>query len=83
VHTLEQASLRGMRALQTLVLYCEHLEAVVPFLDVAAMPDLAYLILDHVYPQRLALPPQCSLDLRCPAFGFNFSCCKPSCQLQR
>ena len=54
-----------MHALQTLVLSCEHLDTVLPVLDLAALPTLAYLILDHVYPQRLTLPQQCSLDLRC------------------
>ena len=72
-----------MHALQTLVLSCEHLEAVLPVLDLAALPTLAYLILDHVYPQRLTLPQQCSLDFRYPSPSSSHcqdpGCCKGGC----
>lgn len=60
-----QESLRTLRALRTLVMSCEHLEAVMPMLDLVPLPSLAHVILDHVYPQRCALPPGCTLDLRC------------------
>ena len=69
-----QESLRTLRALRTLVMSCEHLEAVMPVLDLSPLPALHHVILDHVYPQRCALPPGCTLDLRCMILPPHSSC---------
>jgi hypothetical protein len=56
--------LQGLYSLETLLLSCEHLEAVPDELCLKDMRLLRHVRLDHVFPVSLFLPPGCRLDLK-------------------
>ncbi|CAL5228740.1 g11925 [Coccomyxa viridis] len=55
--------LQPMTRLQTALLTCMHMEALIPALDLSQLPCLEHLSLQDVYPERLSIPPKCRLDL--------------------
>lgn len=67
LHAVKFGGVQGLvsrlTALKTLLLSCEHEEAVMAELDLAQMPRLRRLRLDSVFPKRLALPAGCRFDL--------------------
>lgn len=56
--------LQELCSLETLLLSCEHLEAVPDELCLKDMRLLRHVRLDHVFPVSLFLPPGCRLDLK-------------------
>lgn len=56
--------LQELYSLETLLLSCEHLEAVPDELCLKNMRLLRHVRLDHVFPVSLFLPPGCRLDLQ-------------------
>ncbi len=56
--------LQGLHSLETLLLSCEHLEAVLPELCLRELVRLRHVRLDDVIPEKLSLPPSCRMDLK-------------------
>ena len=57
------AALQHMPALRTLLLACKHMEALLPELNLLALPNLTHLSFHDVYPELLMIPSSCRLDL--------------------
>ena len=72
--------LQPMTRLQTALLTCMHMEALIPALDLSQLPCLEHLSLQDVYPERLSIPPKCRLDLHGEGQVIQQVCCQDSRQ---
>ena len=68
--------LQPMARLQTALLTCMHMEALIPILDLSQLPCLEHLSLQDVYPGRLSIPPACRLDLHGEGQVIQQVCCQ-------
>lgn len=57
-------SMQQMPILQTALLACMRMEALIPVLDLSNLPHLKHLSLQDVYPVQLVIPQGCRLDLQ-------------------
>ena len=57
-------SMQQMPILQTALLACMRMEALIPVLDLSNLPRLKHLSLQDVYPEQLSIPQGCRLDLQ-------------------
>ena len=64
-------NLQRMPRLKTALLTCMHMEALIPVLDLSALPCLEHLSLQDVYPEQLSIPEACRLDVHGEAQGIQ------------
>lgn len=63
-----------MIRLETALLTCMHMEALIPVLNLSDLPCLEHLSLQDVYPCQLSIPPTCRLDLHGEAQAIQQVC---------
>ena len=66
--------LQPMTRLETALLTCMHMEALMWILDLSNLPYLVHLSLQDVYPDQLSIPPACRLDLHGEAQAIQQVC---------